>query len=467
MHKFIKKNNSHYTIIPELTEGKQVDIFATETILKDIDEATIKQATNTANTHGVHKINLNADAHRGYGCPIGSVVVTKDTVMPGPIGYDISCSMSYMQTDLPIGLIESKKERRKIIDFICQYIPHGTGNNRAKKQIPISNSLYLNILEYGASNIEIMKELGINLNWLNNLERTHLPADPSVLSETTLKRGEGQLGSLGSGNHFLEGQKPKIIDNDIASKWGLTNNLGILTHCGSRGLGHQIATEFFSKLLKYNQEKGRDLRDRELVYIEAKNSLGKKYLLSMGCAANFAIVNHLIINNAIYSALQEIYPDVVCNFIYHISHNLVQKEIIGDTEFYIHRKGATRAFPAKHPSLKNSHFYETGHPVLLPGSSTRGSSIMVGLEGNEKNFHSTPHGCGRSLGRREAKRIMTQGYVNSKMDEADVICNKANYPIDEFSDAYKNYNEVIKSVVESGLAKEVAKLTPIFVIKGN
>lgn len=467
MNKFIKKNTGHYTIIPELTEGKRVDIFATEPILEAIDEKTIKQVCNTANTYGVYKINLNADAHMGYGCPIGSVVVTKDTIMPGPIGYDISCSMSYLQTNLAIELVESKKERRKFIDTICCYIPHGAGKSRAKKQISISNNLYLNILKYGASDKETMKALGININWLKNLERTHLEADPSVLSKKALERGEGQLGSLGSGNHFLEGQKVEIIDNELASKWGITNNLGILTHCGSRGLGHQIATEFFAKLLKYNTEKGRDLRDKELVYIEADSALGKKYLLSMGCAANFAIVNHLIINNSIYSALQEIYPDIVCNFIYHISHNLAQKETIKGTEYYIHRKGATRALPANHPTLKNTIFYNTGHPVIIPGSSTTGSSIMVGIEGNEKNYHSTPHGCGRALGRREAKRNMTQDYVNTKMSEADVLCNKRNYPIDEYSEAYKDYNEVIKSVIDSGLAKEVAKLTPIFVVKGN
>lgn len=467
MWRFIKKGDSHYSIIKELTGNKQVDIFANEAILKDIDDQTIKQAANTANTDGVYKINLNADAHVGYGCPIGSVVATKKTIMPGPIGYDISCSMSYLQTNLSVDEVESKQVRRKIIDSLCSYIPQGAGSHRVPNQIKITDKVYKSILEHGASENSLMQQLGIDLNWLDNLERKSLPADPNVLSTKTLSRGDGQLGSLGSGNHFLEGQKVEIIDKKIAQVWGINENLGILTHCGSRGLGHQIATEFFDKLRKYAKEKEITLVDRELVFAEANSALGEKYLLSMGCAANFAIVNHLIINTAIYSALMDVFPSVNCRFIYHISHNLAQKEKIGNNEFYIHRKGATRAFTAGHPALEGTKFYDTGHPVLIPGSSISGSSIMVGLPGNEKNFHSTPHGCGRAMGRREAKRLLNQQDVNNRMDEANVLTNRRNYPIDEFADAYKNYNEVIQSIEQADLAREIAKLKPLFVIKGN
>ncbi|MGD9581796.1 MAG: RtcB family protein [Vampirovibrionia bacterium] len=462
-----KLSEAPYIINKELTGDKTIDIFATEEIAKDLEEQTIKQAVNTANTYGVDKINLNADAHIGYGCPIGSVVVTKDTIMPGPIGYDISCSMSYLQTNLPVSLIESKKERRKIIDLLCEYIPNGAGKKRAKKQIKISNNTYIDILRYGASKKEIIEILGINLDWLNKLERTHLEASPDVLSAKTISRGEGQLGSLGSGNHFLEGQKVDIIDSEIATKWGITNNLGFLTHCGSRGLGHQIATEFFDKLYKYSIEKELPVLDKELVYVDAESNLGNKYLLSMGCAANFAIVNHLVINNAIISAMKELYPDIECDLLYHISHNLAQKEVIDDKEYYIHRKGATRAFPKKHEMLKNTDFYDTGHPVIIPGSSISGSSIMVGIESGKKNFYTTPHGCGRAMGRREAKRVLKQDYVNSKMEEANVLTNQRNYPIDEFSEAYKNYDDVINAIEKSGLAREIAKLKPLFVLKDN
>ena len=467
MHRFIKKNEAHYTIIPELTKNKTVDVFATEKIIKDFSDKTIKQASDTANTEGVHKINLNADSHEGYGCPIGSVVATKETIMLGPIGYDISCSMSYLQTDIPLEEIKSKKARREIIDALCSYIPQGTGKQRAKKQIKINDKKYKDILRYGASDVSLMSDLGIQKSWLERLERTHLDADPDILTDKALNRGEGQLGSLGSGNHFLEGQKVEIINNDIASTWGINNNLGILTHCGSRGLGHQIATEYFEKLWKYSKEKGIVVADKELVFAYHDSALGEKYLKAMGCAANFAIVNHLIINQAVYSALMEIYPSVECNFIYHISHNLVQEEEINGEKYFVHRKGATRAFPAGHSYLEKSIFADTGHPVILPGSSLSGSSIMVGLEGNEKNYHSTPHGCGRAMGRREARRKMTQQYVNERMDKADVLSNRRNYPIDEFDDAYKKYDEVIRSVELAGLAKEVAKLKPLFVIKGN
>jgi len=467
MWRFTKKNDAHYRVISELTGNKKVDIFATEPILKEISDKTIKQCSNTANTPGVYRINLNADAHEGYGCPIGSVVATEDIIMLGPIGYDISCSMSYIQTDLPVEEIESRQVRRKVIQALCQYIPQGTGKHRAPKQLSINDKRYKKILELGASDKNLMNQLGIETNWLNNLERTHLDADPELLSQKAYSRGDGQLGSLGSGNHFLEGQKVEIVNSEVADQWGIKNTFGILTHCGSRGLGHQIATEFFQKLWKYCKEKEIHVLDKELVYADAHSALGRKYLLSMGCAANFAIVNHLIINSAIYSALMEIFPSIKCDFVYHISHNLVQKELVGDREFYIHRKGATRAFPAGHPFLEDTKFAETGHPVLIPGSSISGSSIMVGLPGNDKNFHSTPHGCGRSMGRREAKRRLTQEHVNTKMLEADVLSNRRNYPIDEFSDSYKSYDDVIESVTLAGLATEVAKLKPLFVIKGN
>lgn len=467
LNKFIKKSNAHFQILPELTGKKIIDVFATAPIVNELCDKTIKQASNTANIPGVHKINLNADSHTGYGCPIGSVVATKDIIMLGPIGYDISCSMSYIQTDIALSEIQEKKTRRAIIESLCKYIPQGTGKDRAKKQIKIDKKKFLQILEKGASDTELMKSIGINPAWLERLERKSLPANPDLLSTKVLSRGEGQLGSLGSGNHFIEGQKPEIIDKEIASAWGITNEPGILTHCGSRGLGHQIATEYFEKLWKYFKEKEIDIPDKELVYAKFNSPLGEKYLLSMGCAANFAIVNHLIINNAIHSALEDVFGSINTNFIYHISHNLVQKEQVGEEEFYVHRKGATRAFPARHPYLKDTPYFNTGHPIILPGSSLAGSSIMVGSEGNEKNFHSTPHGCGRSMGRREAKRRLQQDYVNKCMDKADILYNKRNYPIDEFDEAYKNYDEVITSVIESGLAREVVRLKPLFVIKGN
>lgn len=466
LQNYIQKGDAHFQILPELTGNKNVEVFATAPILENFSDKTIKQTSNTANIAGVHKINLNADAHEGYGCPIGSVVATNSIIMLGPIGYDISCSMSYIQTDIPEGELTAKNSRRKVIDALCNYVPHGTGSKRAPKQINIDNNKYLQVLEKGASDVELMKSLGINPQWVDRLERKSLPANPELLSQKVLGRGEGQLGSLGSGNHFLEGEKVDIIDSNLAKAWGITQHLGMLTHCGSRGLGHQIATEYFEKLWKYFKDKDIQIPDRELVYAEYNSALGEKYLLSMGCAANFAIVNHLVINNAIHSALEDVFGTVQVNFVYHISHNLVQKEIVGNKEYFIHRKGATRAFPAGHPSLEKTPYYDTGHPVILPGSSIAGSSIMVGLDGNDKNFHSTPHGCGRSMGRKEAKRRLKQDYVNKAMDDADVLFNKRNYPIDEFGEAYKNYDEVIRSVTLSGLAKEVVRLKPLFVIKG-
>ncbi len=467
MEKLIKKSNAHFIINPELSNGKIIDIFATEKIVKDFSDKTIQQAINTALTEGVSKINLNADAHEGYGCPIGSMVATKDSIMLGPVGYDISCSVSYLQTDLKPELLKDKSTRRDLIDKICEYVPYGVGKMRTKKQLKINKDEYLSILNKGTTDHELMKNLDIPIEWLNKLERTHLPADASLLSEQAIKRGEGQIGSLGSGNHFLEAQNVKILDKQLASSWGISEGVGFLTHCGSRGLGHQIATEYFKKLWDYFSVNNLPFADRELVWAKIDSQIGQDYLLSMGCAANFAIVNHLALNKAIKSAIERLYPKAKVNFVYLISHNLAQLEEINGEKYYIHRKGATRAFPAGRPDLKSTKFYDTGHPVIIPGSSISGSSIMVGLESSKNNYYTVPHGAGRCMGRNEAKRKLLQSYVNKKMEEADVLTNMRNYPVDEFTEAYKDYDEVINSVCKAGLAREVAQLKPIFVIKGN
>lgn len=467
MKKFKRKSEAHFQINPDLTQGKEINVFATEKIIDDLSDKAIQQAINTAHTTGVEQINLNADAHEGYGCPIGSVVATKDTIMLGPVGYDISCSVSYLQTDLDIAYLQDKKEKRKLINKICEYIPYGAGKTRAKKQVKVSTDLYHRILNKGASENSILKELDIPESWSNRLERTSLPADSEILTLEVIKRGEGQLGSLGGGNHFLELQNAKITEESLAKAWGVSEGAGFLTHCGSRGLGHQIATEYFRTLWKHFDKHNLPLADKELVFAEIDSGIGQNYLKSMGCAANFAIINHMILNNAIKQALEELFTDVQCNFVYLISHNLAQKEQIDDQEYYIHRKGATRAFPAGHPALLETPFAETGHPVIIPGSSLSGSSIMVGLDSAKKNMYTVPHGAGRAMGRREARRNLTQEYVNKRMEEANILFNSRNYPIDEFGEAYKNYDEVVKSVIKAGLAKEVARLKPEFVIKGD
>jgi len=251
----IKKAPAHYIINPDMSKGKIINIFANENIVNDLSEKTLQQAINTALTEGVVQINLNADAHEGYGCPIGSVVLTKDNVMLGPVGYDISCSVSYLQTDLLPDIFKKKEAKRELINKLCEYIPYGIGTKFAPKQVVIDQKTYFNILNDGAADEKLIQKLGINPNWLDKIERKSLPADASILSQNSLRRGEGQVGSLGSGNHFLEAQTVKIKDKKLAAKWGITEGVGFLTHCGSRGLGHQIATEYFKILWNYFEKK--------------------------------------------------------------------------------------------------------------------------------------------------------------------------------------------------------------------
>ena len=247
----------------------------------------------------------------------------------------------------------------------------------------------------------------------------------------------------------------------------MDGKIAFLSHCGSRGFGYQLATGQFRKLLEKFEKWNIPLpgNDRELVYAPLGTPEANDYLDDMALGGNFSTVNHMLINALILEAFQEVIPGTTGHLVYYISHNIARKEILDNKKVWIHRKGATRAFPAGHFALKETPFYETGHPILLPGNPRDGSVVMAANEGARLSCYSVNHGAGRAMGRKEAIRTLDQKTVDAQFAEDDILTNCRQYPIDEAPAAYKDFKEVLRSVEAAGLASTIARLKARFVIK--
>jgi tRNA-splicing ligase RtcB len=281
-----------------------------------------------------------------------------------------------------------------------------------------------------------------------------------------------QLGSYGGGNHFGECEVVHVAGDErarqAAETFGmLDGRVAFLSHCGSRGFGHNLATGQFRSLRSKFETWDIPMpgNDPQLVYAPLGTPEADAYLDDMALGANFATLNHLLINALVLEAFQEILPGVSGSLVYFISHNIARPEIVNDRPMWVHRKGATRAFPAGHHALKGTPFAATGHPILLPGNPQAGSVVMVADPGAEKSCYSVNHGAGRALGRKAAMRALDQEAVDRSFTEMDILTNCRNYPRDEAPAAYKDFDAVLDSVKKAGLASEVARLAARFVIK--
>lgn len=466
---------------------KPIIVIGTPAIRATFDELCLKQAMNSRMAPGVSELILNPDAHCGYGAPVGSVLVSPTHIYPGPVGVDIKCSMSLLQLDLPAAAVDDRATRRAIIDAILERTPTGAGRGQrcAPKSRHVSQALGRRIVVEGASR-SICEALGIPPEWAHRCEgsfhlghddtRDALSARLDWLEHQELIRNFGekiqQLGSYGGGNHFGECEIVHIAEDSrarhTAKVFGLQDgNVAFLSHCGSRGLGHTLATHQFKVLQSKFDDWGIPLpgSDRHLVYAPLGSKEANTYLDDMALGANFATVNHLLINALVLEAFQEVIPGIQGTLVYFISHNIARREIVEDQPQWVHRKGATRAFPAGHHALKDTPFHSTGHPILLPGNPQAGSSVMVADKGAALSCYSVNHGAGRQMGRREAGRRLVQAEVDQCMADCDIMSNCRQYPIDEAPGAYKDFDEVLASVKQAGLASEVARLRARFVIK--
>lgn len=474
-------------LLPTGGKTKPITVIGTETIRADFGERCLQQAINSRLAPGVTEVVLNPDAHLGYGAPIGCVMVSPTHIYPGPVGVDIKCSMSLLQLDVDADAIVDRRVRRALIDAICERTPTGAGRGQrnAKKSRSVEALLGKQVATLGASDC-VLEALGIPTSWASRCEdATHVGHDETsdslnarleMLLETgNFRRFEdkiSQLGSYGGGNHFGECEVVHVADNDrardVANTFGLKDQkVAFLSHCGSRGFGHNLAMGQFKTL----QAKFTDWdipfpgRDKELVYAPLGTPEANNYLDDMAMGANFATVNHLLINALVLEAFQEVLPGTTGELVYFISHNIARKEIVDNQPAWVHRKGATRAFPAGHHALQGTPFADSGHPILLPGNPRDGSCVMVADEGAKTSCYSVNHGAGRALGRRAASRKLDQQTVDKEFDTHDILTNCRKYPLDEAPEAYKDFNEVLTSVKQAGLASEVARLQARFVIK--
>lgn len=456
---------------------RPVTLIANDVIFAGFDDKVFEQAVNTAEAPGVEQVIVGPDGHAGYGCPVGSVVVTDGMVYPGPVGPDICCSMSYLQTNIPDDVIADKATRRAILNAIGERIPTGMGSRQAPKAERLPPGLLRDVPIYGASP-DVLAGFGIPLHWGQRTEAAQTGpwdelTDQFDSLDERIKGKLSQIGSLGGGNHFSECQTVTVAPGmeSLAEKWGIkSGTIGFLTHCGSRGFGFQLAAAHFKGLEAHFARWGIPLPggERELVYAPVDSHEGQAYLLDMYLGANFAVVNHLLINRYICDALTEVLgPQVDADLVYHVSHNIGREEIVEGHKRWVFRKGATRAFPDGHHALKGTPYELTGHPILLPGNPEAGSYIMVGTADARKTAYSVNHGAGRAMGRNHAKRTLKQADVDAGMNAADILYNGRSYPIDEAPAAYKDFAQVTASVEEANLAHTVAKLRARFVVKDS
>ena len=470
------------------SHGKPITVIGTEAIRDGFDAMCLEQALNSRSAPGVSNLVLNPDAHAGYGAPVGSVMTSPTHVYPGPVGVDIKCSMSLLQLNIPQDAIADRQTRRALINAIVERTPTGAGKGQrsAAKSRPVDVAMGRRAVIEGAS-AAVCEAMGIPAGWAQRCEDSfHVGHDDTAdalearldhLLEIKRFRSfadkMSQFGSYGGGNHFGECEVVDVNDASAEAKrcaevFGLQHgNVAFLSHCGSRCFGHDLASGQFRDLQALFELWGTPLPagDKQLVYAPLGTPQADAYLDDMALGANFATVNHLLINALVLEAFQEVLPGTEGQLVYFISHNIARQEILENQKQWVHRKGATRAFPAGHHALKETPFAETGHPILLPGNPRDGSVVMAALPGAEKSCFSVNHGAGRQMGRKAAFRQLDQTSVDADFDEQDILTNCRLYPRDEAPDAYKDFKEVLRSVESAGLAHQVAKLHARFVIK--
>jgi tRNA-splicing ligase RtcB len=450
-------------------------IYVSEKMLEDVfEDRSINQLINVATLPGIVNYSLAMpDIHEGYGFPIGGVAAVdarKGVVSPGGVGYDINCGVRLLKSQY------SEKEIRPHLDKLARQIqkqvPSGLGRGR---RIKMSLEEVNKILEGGVP-VLVKKSYGQKSDIENCESGGQLPqADSNSVSNRAKNRGRDQLGTLGSGNHFLEIQKvEKIFDEKTAEIFGLfQNQVVIMIHTGSRGLGHQIATDYIKIMMTAMPKYGIKLPDRELAACPINSTEGKKYFSAMACGANFAWSNRHMI--AYY--VKDAWKDVLggkdnLELLYDVAHNIAKFEehrVNGrKLKLVVHRKGATRAFPPGHQEIPPK-YKAVGQPVIIPGTMGTASYVLVGKEESDKAWYTVCHGAGRKMSRRAAIRKFPGNEVVQSLEEKGIMVKYRGLRgiAEEAPLAYKDVEEVVEVVDKANLSKKVAKLVPLAVIKGE
>jgi tRNA-splicing ligase RtcB len=463
-------------------EGMRVParILGSEKLMQIMDQGVFNQVTNVACLPGIQKYAMcMPDGHWGYGFPIGGVAAfsTKDGVIsPGGIGFDINCGVRLIRTNLT--LEEVRPKMSTLMDTLFKLVPAGVGstgfvklNSETFKQMMIKGVDWCIENGYG------WPEDGDRIE-----ERGHMQgANPSRVSHKAISRGVDQLGTLGSGNHYLEvqvGLTDHIYDQDIAKVYGIDrpNQVFVMVHCGSRGFGHQIATDYLQTFLNSMKKYGLKILDKELACAPFNSQEGQDYFGAMVCAANSAFANRQVITHRIREGFSQVFgkdaKDLGMHIIYDVAHNIAKIEkhdIDGEIkEVIVHRKGATRAFPPHHPAVTEI-YREVGQPVIVGGSMETSSFLLAGTKkACEMTFGSTCHGAGRVMSRMAAKRKVRGTELREQMTKKGIAVRAVSMPglAEEAGLAYKDIDEVVNAVDSLGISKKVIQLRPLGNIKG-
>ena len=452
-------------------------IYATDNMIKDImQDESLTQVKNAAYLPGIVKASIAMpDIHYGYGLPIGGVVATdvkSGVITPGGVGFDINCGVRLLTFDIAASDI---KDMSKLVDRLFENIPCGVGEGG---KFRLSNNELKEVMVHGAtwalkkgfatkSDIESIESCGCLTG-----------ANPDLVSSRAFERGFDQVGTLGSGNHFLElGVVDEIYDKDITNKWGLfKGNLTLMVHSGSRGLGHQICSDYLkifeNAIKKYKIE----VKDIQLACAPVESEEGKNYLSALKCAANFAWANRQVLshlsNETISNFLGINYEKLKPRLIYDVAHNIAKREVHvvdgKEMQLMVHRKGATRALYKNHPDLPDK-YTQTGQPVIIPGDMGRYSYILCGGKNAQNlSFNSACHGAGRVLSRHAAiKKAANRNIAKELLDVGIYARGRGKKSLkEEMPEAYKDVSEVVEVVHSLDIATKVVKLRPLCVMKG-
>ncbi len=451
-------------------------IYATRGILQAMDSGVFDQVTNVACLPGIRRYALcMPDGHWGYGFPIGGVAafdVERGVISPGGIGFDINCGMRLIRTDLTLGDVQPFLE--KLMTELFRKVPAGVG---ASGFVRLSGEEFRRVMIHGA---RWCVERGYG--WHRDLVRMEEGgciegADPSIVTNHAIQRGINQLGTLGSGNHYLEVQvvsNERIFDPVTAAALGITGHdqIVVMVHCGSRGFGHQVASDYLKVFEKTMRRYGITVKDQQLACAPFRSPEGQDYFSAMNCAANTAFANRQVITHQIREAFATVFgqsaESLGMELVYDVAHNIAKVERYAEGELVVHRKGATSAFGPGSPELPEM-FRQTGQPVICGGSMETGSYLLVGTDHAVRDtFGSTMHGSGRTMSRAQAKRTVRGEQLQQQMKKRGILVKAVSMSglAEEAGLAYKNISEVVESVERAGIIKKVLELRPIGNIKG-
>ncbi len=453
-------------------------VYISENMLeRTFEDNVLQQVANVACLPGIINYSLAMpDVHWGYGAPIGGVAAfrkEKGVIAPGFVGYDINCGVRLIRSDITASEVKNRLEN--IVNCLYSNIPSGVGSTG---RIVLKMNRIDEVLSDGA-NYALKQGFG----WNSDAERTEesgcmKTANPDAVGSRAKERGLDQLGTLGSGNHFLEIQQViEIYDRKAADVFGLfENQVTIMVHTGSRGLGYQVCNDYLISFGKAVNKYGISLPDRQLACAPISSKEGEEYFGAMSAAANFAWANRQIITHWIRECFEKVLmipsERLGLYVVYDVAHNIAKHEkhqVEGKDEYvYVHRKGATRAFPQGHQSVCQA-YRNIGQPVIIPGTMGTNSYVLVGTKKTmEETWGSTCHGAGRTMSRTQAIKTSKKRKIVQELLERGIIAKAKSFGglAEEIPEAYKDVDEVVRVVEETGLSRKVAKMKPLAVIKG-